>query len=77
MNVEPTKQMQLAGSKIANDLTTASLCKSMGGLGGSMTWEDWIKSNKSNPNLDIIERYVIGEIDSVTAIYIAMKRAEE
>ena len=68
-----TEEMREVGQQIAADLTDASISKEMGGLGGSKDWEEF-KSSFNGKNLDLIKQYVEGEIDSVTAIYIAMHR---
>jgi len=68
-----TEEMKEAGSQIALDLVDANIAKSMGGLGGSKTWEEF-EASHSGKNMDLIKQYVNGEIDSVTAIYTAMHR---
>ncbi len=68
-----TEEMREAGRVIASDLLIGHAVKCMGGLGGSKSWEEF-ESSHSGKNLDLIEQYVNGEIDSVTAIYIAMHR---
>ena len=73
-NVTPA--MQKAGSDIASVLMNASIAKSMGGLGGGPTWEEWQEAAKDLANRDLVLAYVHDEIDSVTAIFIAMQRAQ-
>jgi hypothetical protein len=51
----------------------AQVSSHMGGLGGSKDWEEF-ESAHSGKNMDLIKQYVADEIDSVTAIYIAMHR---
>ena len=68
-----TEKMREAGSQIASDLIDAQVSNCMGGLGGSKEWEEF-ESSHSGKNMDLIKRYVNDEIDSVTAIYIAMHR---
>ena len=68
-----TEEMREAGSQIAADLMAAQVSFHMGGLGGSKDWEEF-ESFHSGKNMDLIKQYVNGEIDSVTAIYIAMHR---
>ena len=68
-----TEKMREAGSQIASDLIDAQVSNCMGGLGGSKVWEEF-ESSHSGKNMDLIKRYVNDEIDSVTAIYIAMHR---
>jgi len=64
MPEELTDAMIRAGNLMASSLYDASVCKCLG------------EHNYTNPpNLDIIERYLNEEIDSVTAIYLAMQRA--
>ena len=71
-NIIVTEEMRLAGENIANALICASVSKSMGGLGGSKTWE--YPNNFNDENLDLILQYLDNKIDSVTAIFIAMQR---
>ena len=68
-----TEKMIEAGSKIASDLMDAHITKSLGGL---KEWEEF-QSNCDNSNIDLIIQYVNGEIQTVTAIYIAMNRASD
>lgn len=68
-----TEEMRLAGENIANALIHASVSKSMGGLSGSKTWEEYL-NNFNDENLDLILQYLDNKIDSVTAIFIAMQR---
>ena len=68
-----TEEMREAGSQIASDLMDAQVSFHMGGLGGSKEWEEF-ESFHCGKNMDLIKQYVNGEIDSVTAIYIAMHR---
>ena len=68
-----TEEMREAGSQIASDLINAQVSFHVGGLGGSKTWEEF-ESCHCGKNMDLIKQYVNGEIDSVTAIYIAMHR---
>ena len=69
-----TKAMNQAGNDIATELVTASVAKSMDGLGGSLTYDEWL--NKEVANRDLCIAYSKSEIDSVTAIYLAMVRAK-
>lgn len=69
-----TEAMNKAGNDIAAELMTASVAKSMNGLGGSLTYEGWL--NKEVANRDLCIAYSKSEIDSVTAIYLAMVRAK-
>lgn len=69
-----TEAMNKAGNDIAAELMTASVAKSMNGLGGSPTYEEWL--NKEVANRDLCIAYSKSEIDSVTAIYLAMVRAK-
>lgn len=73
---EVTEKMREAGSRIAADLISAQISKSMGGHSGPKTWEEF-NAHHSGQNIDLIKQYVDDEIDSVTAIYIAMRRASE
>jgi hypothetical protein len=68
-----TEEMREAGSEIASALMDAQVSSHMGGLGGSKDWEEF-ESSHSGKNMDLIKQYVADEIDSVTAIYIAMHR---
>lgn len=72
-----TVEMIEAGQAIAEDLIVASVSKQMRGLGGSLTWDEWCDQHKDTPNLDLIKAFADGEIASVTAIYLAMKRVEK
>ena len=74
MDKEITQEMKDAGNLIASELVSASMSKSMGGIGGCLSWSDFLTVHKDNPNLDLIKSCVKEEIDSVTAIYIAMER---
>lgn len=69
-----TEAMNKAGNDIAAELMTASVAKSMNGLGGSLIYEEWL--NKEVANRDLCITYSKSEIDSVTAIYLAMVRAK-
>ena len=60
-----TKDMAEAGNKIAAELVNAELLKSTNGIGE-------FKNSYRGEYSDIIGQYLAGEIDSVTAIYIAM-----
>ena len=68
-----TEEMRAAGSQIASDLMDAQVSSHMGGLGGSKDWEEF-ELSYNGKHMDLIKQYVNGEIDSVTAIYIAMHR---
>lgn len=70
MNV--TDKMAEAGRQIASELMTAQVAYNMDGLGGSMYYEEWLE--KPTKNRDLIMQYLLDEIDSVTAIYLAMER---
>jgi hypothetical protein len=68
-----TEPMIEAGRDIAHNLITANVAKSMNGLGGGKTWDEF--RNSGAANMDLCNAYVNDEIDSVTAIYLAMHRA--
>ena len=68
-----TEAMAEAGRQIASDLMDANFSRHMGGLGGSKTWSKWIEGVDIK-NKDLAIAYANGEIDSVTAIYKAMRR---
>ena len=68
-----TEEMREAGSQIASDLMDAQVSFCLGGLEGSKGWEEF-ESCHCGKNMDMVKQYVNGEIDSVTAIYIAMHR---
>ena len=74
-NMVVDEKMIQEGNNISTLLIQAAVCKSMNGIGSGLTWDKWVKRNKSNPNFDLLMKYVNDEIDSVTAIYIAMRRA--
>jgi hypothetical protein len=71
-----TEEMIAAGRDIASNLTDANVSCSMGGLGGSLPWKEWLSSFNGD-NKDLIIAYLINAIDSVTAIYVAMERARK
>ena len=66
------KEVIEAGEKIASDLIDAQISKDMGSIGGHV-----IKNTSEYDNSDLIQKYLDGEIVSIEAIYIAMKRVEE
>ena len=70
---EVTYRMVAAGSKMASDLITAQVSRSMDGIGGGPTWRDW-RAAKA-PNRDLAVQYAEGQIQAVEAIYRAMERA--
>ena len=67
-----TEKMHKAGLRIASDLYDASIQKSMGGLGGCKEFNVIYFPE----NTDLIKKYLDGEIDSVQAMFLAMKRKE-
>jgi len=69
----PSEAMIKAGNDMASLLVNVSVAVCMNGLGGSITTEEWHALEV--PNKDIAEQYARKELDSVTAIYIAMRRA--
>ena len=69
----PSEAMIKAGSDMASRLMEVSIAVCMNGLGGSITTEEW--KALDIPDKDLAEQYGRKEIDSVTAIYIAMRRA--
>ena len=72
ISVVPTEEMIKAGQNIASSITDAMISKHMNGLGGSKTEREWQLSE--HKNVDLILMYLNGEVDSVTAIYMAMVR---
>lgn len=66
------KEIIKAGEQIASDLMSAQVSKNMGNMGGHI-----VKDISEYNNSDLIQKYIDGEIVSVEAIYIAMKRVEE
>ena len=74
MNEIVTEAMAKAGSDFASNALQGSYSKALGGLGGSITWEEWVEGYQGE-NLDLLKRYADREIDSVTGIYLAMERA--
>ena len=70
---EVTYRMVDAGSRMASDLITAQVSRSMGGIGGAPAWREW--SAAKAPNRDLAVRYADGQIQAVEAIYLAMERA--
>jgi hypothetical protein len=68
-----TEEMREAGTEIASDLVDANISFHMGGLGGSLDWEEF-ESSYSGKNIDLIKQAMADEIDIVTAMYTAMHR---
>lgn len=70
MNV--TAEQVAAGQRISSELTNASIRKSFGGMGGckELNLDDFHYK-------DLVRAYLDNEIDSVAAIYLAMKELEE
>jgi len=66
-----TKKMRDAGSLFASDCMDARCCK----LDGGKAVEQWAREDM--PNKDLLIKYINGEIDAVTGIYLAMERAKE
>jgi hypothetical protein len=71
----PTEAMIKAGNDWASHATNAYIAKCMGELGSTKEHRDWQLSNFEN--VDLIQRYLNNEIDSVTGIYMAMERAKK
>lgn len=70
MNHNVSEEMQLAGNEMAADLMSVTIAKNDLGI----NWKDFVSEYKGD-NLDLLEAYIAEEIDSVTAIYIAMERS--
>jgi hypothetical protein len=68
-----TSEMVEAGSKMASDLMNAKVCREMSGAES----REKSKSRYKGKNLDLIKMCIDGEIDAVTAIYLAMSREGE
>lgn len=70
-----TYRMVIAGSRMASDLITAQVSRSMDGIGigGAPTWREWNAAKA--PNRDLAVQYAEGKIQAVEAIYLAMERA--
>lgn len=68
-----TYRMVAVGSKMATDLITAQVSRSMDGIGGGPTWREW--STAKAPNRDLAVQYAEGQIQAVEAVYLAMERA--
>jgi len=66
-----TEEMKLAGNAMAADLMSATIAKSF-----SENWAEFIAEYRGK-NIDLIEAYVAEELDSVTAIYLAMEREKK
>ena len=69
MNHNVSKEMQIAGNELAAELMAATFAKSI-----ESNWDNFVSEYKGD-NLDLIKAYIAEEIDSVTAIYIAMERS--
>ena len=67
-----TKEMIKAGNQMASDLTDATIIKNFDGIGGGLSFVQW--KDKEIKNRDLILKHLNNEIDSVTAIYAAMRR---
>ncbi len=70
-----TDLMIQAGQDIASNLIMASVSKQMDGLGGGLTWEEWLKTDVKNK--DLIIDYAEKDMTAVEAIYLAMARANQ
>ena len=70
---EVTYHMVAAGSRMASDLITAQVSRSVDGIGGAPEWLEW--SAAKAPNRDLAVEYAEGQIQAVEAIYLAMERA--
>ena len=68
------EQVVVVGNTIASELMDATIAKSLAGTGCNLCFSI---TNYTPKFQDLIIAYLNGEIDSVTAIYIAMKREEE
>lgn len=68
-----TEKMREAGSKMASDLMDAQVLLCLAKPSGNLDWEEF-EAYHGSENIDIIKQCCNGEIDSVTAIYIAMHR---
>ena len=68
-----TKTMKTAGNEIAMHLIDASIRHTCGGLGGCKSFDI---NDFPSAYHDLIQAYVANEIDSVTAIYVAMSRVK-
>lgn len=71
-----TEKMRQAGDQMASVLIGASISKEMEGIGGAKGIDEFLDSCLGD-NRDLVKKYINGEIDSVTAIYIAMNRASD
>ena len=71
-----TEKMVKAGNDIASNLSNVSVRKSRIGLGGC---KDFVLESYPKEFQYLIEAYIVGKIDSITAIYLAMEdvKAEE
>lgn len=70
---EVTEAMAKAGMQIASDLMDANCLKLTSKRGCLKTWGELIECSNIK-NKDLVIAHVNGEIDSVTAIYKAMRR---
>jgi len=68
-----TLEMIKAGNDFASHATDASIARCMGELGSTKEQRQWQMDQFKN--VDLIEMYLNGQIDSVTGIYLAMERA--
>lgn len=70
-----SKEIVEVGQQIASDLMDARVSHDLGKLGKS--GKHVIKKVSEYNNSDLIQKYLDDEIDSVEAIYLAMKREEK
>jgi len=62
-----------AGDRASENMLNASICKSLGTIGGGQELDDYLAG--VTENRDIVEAYVEGRICCVEGLYLAMKRA--
>ena len=70
----PTPYMVQAGNAIIEALQVHRFNLRLYGLGEAKTIEEWV--SEELPNQDLIVAFLQGKIDTPTAMYLAMRRAE-
>ena len=70
--MKPTRKQIEAGNRLVLELMDASVRKGMGGMGGCPSYD--LKTLEFG---EIVEAYLSGEIDHVTAVWMCMSETKE
>lgn len=70
-NKDVSDEMRKAGNEMAEEMAVISYFKSRD---SSFKMKEYIKVNSHFSDMDLLEAYANEEIDSVTAIFVAMSR---